>query len=59
MSSVELTPETVGGFDAIVIATNHACVDYGLLAKYTRLIVDTRNAMCDYRAELGDRLVMA
>jgi len=59
MTSVELSAKSIAGFDAIVIATNHACVDYGLLAEHAKLIVDTRNAMRAHRTDLGDRLVPA
>ena len=45
LRSVKLTTETVAAYDAILIATNHAAVDYELLRQHARLIVDTRNAM--------------
>jgi UDP-N-acetyl-D-glucosamine dehydrogenase len=43
MRSVELTPETVAGFDVALIATDHDAVDYGLLVRHAPLVVDTRN----------------
>ncbi len=43
--SVLWTSETIGAFDAVLIATNHKAVDYGQLAQWARCIVDTRNAM--------------
>ena len=42
--SVELTRETLEAADAVLIATDHDGVDYGLVAAHARLIVDTRNA---------------
>jgi UDP-N-acetyl-D-glucosamine dehydrogenase len=42
--SVDLTSETLAMFDAVLIATDHDAVDYGLLAE-AALVVDTRNAM--------------
>jgi len=36
---------TVGGFDLVLIATNHQCVNYAELADWAQCIVDTRNAM--------------
>jgi UDP-N-acetyl-D-glucosamine dehydrogenase len=42
--SVELTAETVGAFDAVLIATDHDNVDYHLVGAHARLVVDTRNA---------------
>jgi UDP-N-acetyl-D-glucosamine dehydrogenase len=31
--------------DAVLIVTDHDDVDYGLIARHARLVVDTRNAM--------------
>lgn len=36
---------TIGGFDVVLIATAHACVNYAELADWAQCIVDTRNAM--------------
>ena len=43
--SVALDPQTLAGYDAVLIATDHAAVDYDLVAKHAKLIVDTRNAL--------------
>ena len=43
--SVEWNREMVGGFDLILIATNHKCVNYHELGEWAQCIVDTRNAM--------------
>ncbi len=45
MVSTPLSPETVGEYDAVVIATAHATVDYSLIARHAVLIIDTRNAI--------------
>jgi UDP-N-acetyl-D-glucosamine dehydrogenase len=37
--------KTISGFDAVLIATAHANVDYVQLGQWANLIVDTRNAM--------------
>jgi UDP-N-acetyl-D-glucosamine dehydrogenase len=44
-ASVALTPDTIAGFDAVVIATDHDAVDYPALARNARLVLDTRNGM--------------
>jgi len=44
-TSVKLTPKNIKGFDAVVIVTNHANVDYKLLEEHAKLILDTRNAL--------------
>ena len=43
--SVAWNKETITSFDAILIATNHASVNYQELANWTECIIDTRNAM--------------
>lgn len=45
MASVALTPELLKTQDAVMIITNHANIDYGLIAKHAPLVVDTRNAL--------------
>lgn len=43
--SIEWNKETVSGFDAVVIATNHSDINYDELSEWAECIVDTRNAM--------------
>jgi UDP-N-acetyl-D-glucosamine dehydrogenase len=43
--SVAWNKETITSFDLVLIATNHASVNYQELANWTECIVDTRNAM--------------
>ncbi|MDQ3137436.1 MAG: nucleotide sugar dehydrogenase [Gemmatimonadota bacterium] len=43
--SVPLTPETVAAADCIMIVTDHSAVDYRMIKRTARLVVDTRNAM--------------
>jgi UDP-N-acetyl-D-glucosamine dehydrogenase len=45
LRSIELTEDAVAAHDAVLIVTNHRAIDYGLLGRAARLIVDTRNAM--------------
>ena len=59
MTSVDLTPESLKGYDAVLVSTAHDLFDWGLVAEHARLVVDTRNAMKDHAAALGDRLVKA
>jgi len=59
MKSVELTPESVASYDAVVIATAHPGVDIALLAEHAQLIVDTRDAMREFQDQMGARLVKA
>lgn len=43
--SVPLNPETVAAADCIMIVTDHSAVDYRMIRRHARLVVDTRNAM--------------
>jgi len=44
MASVPLTPELLA-VDAVVIITDHSCVDYRNIGAHASLVVDTRNVM--------------
>ena len=56
--SVSLTAEALAGYDAVLIATDHEAVNYGLLAEHAALIVDTRNALAR-RGIAGGQIVKA
>jgi UDP-N-acetyl-D-glucosamine dehydrogenase len=43
--SVEWNRSAIASFDLVLIATNHACVNYKELGEWAQCIVDTRNAM--------------
>ncbi|MDJ1160258.1 nucleotide sugar dehydrogenase [Chelatococcus sp. SYSU_G07232] len=42
--SVSLDAETLAGYDAVLIATDHDTVDYAHVVRHARLVIDTRNA---------------
>jgi len=42
--SVELTPENLRKFDAVLISTNHSVYDWEMIVEHSNLILDTRNA---------------
>jgi len=44
LKSMPLTPDFLGGLDAVLIITDHTAVDYGHVVRHAPLIVDTRNA---------------
>jgi UDP-N-acetyl-D-glucosamine dehydrogenase len=52
-NSITWDRATIQGYDATIIATNHACVDYGQLAAWSECIVDTRNAMTHHSTKPG------
>jgi UDP-N-acetyl-D-glucosamine dehydrogenase len=43
--SVPLDPQTVAAADCIMVVTDHAAIDYHMIGRNARLVVDTRNAM--------------
>jgi UDP-N-acetyl-D-glucosamine dehydrogenase len=51
--SVNWDRETLAGFDAVIVATNHQSVSCEQLAGWTHCIVDTRNALAGIRTRAG------
>jgi UDP-N-acetyl-D-glucosamine dehydrogenase len=51
--SVPWNREVIETFDVVLIATNHACVNYQELADWAQRIVDTRNAMASVKVAPG------
>jgi UDP-N-acetyl-D-glucosamine dehydrogenase len=43
--SVELTPEVVAAADCVMVVTDHTSVDYRMIKRTAKLVVDTRNAI--------------
>ena len=42
LKSVELTPENLAGFDAVVVLTDHSDFDYATILQHSKLVIDTR-----------------
>jgi UDP-N-acetyl-D-glucosamine dehydrogenase len=42
LQSVALTPQSIAGYDALLLATDHDAFDYALIARHAKLLVDTR-----------------
>jgi UDP-N-acetyl-D-glucosamine dehydrogenase len=47
-ASVPLTAEALQQADCVLIVTDHSALDYGLIRRHARLIVDTRHAMAGH-----------
>lgn len=58
MKSVELSAETIGRYDLVLIATNHSTYDWQMIADYAKLVVDTRNALGQVRGK-RDHIIKA
>jgi UDP-N-acetyl-D-glucosamine dehydrogenase len=49
LASLPLSSETLAAADCVVIVTDHSDVDYALVERCGRLVVDTRNALARAR----------
>ena len=50
LKSVEISPESLGESDLVVLVTDHSCFDYSMIQRFAPLIFDSRNAFreaCD------------
>jgi UDP-N-acetyl-D-glucosamine dehydrogenase len=45
LTSVPLSAEALRAADCVVIVTDHSSIDYGLIAREAKLVVDTRHAL--------------
>ncbi|HEY1961480.1 MAG TPA: nucleotide sugar dehydrogenase [Rhizomicrobium sp.] len=58
MKTVAFDERTIGKFDAVMITTDHDCFDYDALVRWSKLVVDTRNATKGV-TEGRERIVLA
>jgi UDP-N-acetyl-D-glucosamine dehydrogenase len=49
----DLDAEKVESADLVVVLTGHSCVDYGLVVRAARAVLDTRNATSSVDASMG------
>jgi UDP-N-acetyl-D-glucosamine dehydrogenase len=49
LAAVEPTPEALAATDCVLILTSHSSFDYAAIAERATLVVDTRNAMKNFR----------
>ena len=42
IKSVELKEKSIKDYDCVVLATDHDAFDYGLISKFSKVLVDTR-----------------
>jgi UDP-N-acetyl-D-glucosamine dehydrogenase len=48
MKSADLTAESLQSMDCTVILTDHSAINYSLVAKFSPLVIDTRNALREF-----------
>ncbi|HOE12115.1 MAG TPA: nucleotide sugar dehydrogenase [bacterium] len=58
LSSVPLTPERLAEADAVLILTDHSCIDYQEVVRHAKLVIDTRNATRSV-TEARERIIRA
>lgn len=51
LKSIELNAESLGNFDCVVLATAHNAFDYDSIARYSKLVIDTRGAFKKYKQD--------
>ncbi len=65
MSSVPLTEKNLKKYDCVVISTDHSSYDYDydydydFIAKHSRLVIDTRNAMKGVSGFTEEKIIKA
>jgi nucleotide sugar dehydrogenase len=57
MASIPLTEEVLRDSHVVLILTSHSCIDYGMVLRHARHVLDTRNATRDVR-EWFDNVTM-
>jgi UDP-N-acetyl-D-glucosamine dehydrogenase len=55
--SVELTEEAIRAYDAVLVTTDHTAVDYPLIGRSARLLLDSRNTFHARGVEIAGRYV--
>jgi UDP-N-acetyl-D-glucosamine dehydrogenase len=58
LESVPVTADSLSGYDAVLIATDHSSYDYEFIAANAQLVLDTRNAT-GYLTQHRDKIVQA
>ena len=47
LSSVDLTPESLASYDAVILLTDHTDFDYDMIREHAKIVVDTRGKFRD------------
>lgn len=58
-TSIELSPESIAAHDVVLITTAHAIVDFNMIAKHAKVVVDTRNACGAVSDEYRHKIIKA
>ena len=55
LSSIQLNPETIAGYDCLLLATDHDKFNYKMIKEHARLIIDSRGKY----SESADHIIKA
>jgi UDP-N-acetyl-D-glucosamine dehydrogenase len=58
IKSIDINNQSISAYDATIILTDHDDIDYALIARHSRLVIDTRNALAA-RSIACSRLIKA
>jgi len=58
MTSIDLTKQSLAGYDCVIVATHHSAYDWQMIADHAKLLVDTRNALREVKGK-RDHIVRA
>lgn len=58
LKSVDLTPENLAMYDAVLIATDHDDYDYDFIVKHSQLVIDSRNATANVK-DFREKIIKA
>ena len=56
LESRDISPETLREFDCVVIITDHSALDYRMVVDNSKVVVDTRNALKNFKEKSIHRL---
>ncbi len=59
MKSIEWTKDNLASYDAVIISTKHACIDWKEMTEHSQLVIDTRNASKNLSDKLKEKIVKA
>ncbi len=58
VKSRDLIPDILADYDAVLVSTDHDAIDWAMVVRHSRLVVDTRN-VCERNGLAGDNIVKA
>ena len=57
LKCVKFNQKTLKSFDCVVVVTDHSNIDYKFLARHSKIVIDTRNALKDVKSRANITLL--